>query len=263
MIANDENKRKLISHIFLATFLAMVNNKTLPSVSIIIPTYNELENVKVFVPLLVKKFSGILYEIIVVDDSSPDGTGEEVLKLAAEISNVRLISRKEKNGIGNALRHGYDSANNEIILSCDCDLSFSPDDIMKLYNKITNENYDIVIGSRHSKSSGYETPRLAIALKYAVSRLGNDLLRALFRVPVHDFSVNCRAIRRDTWRSFTTKENGNFFLFEMIFLAQKAGARVGEVPVTFHDRRYGNSKINHATEIPKAFLKMIIYLLRR
>lgn len=233
------------------------------SLSIILPTYNERENIRRFIPLLREKFSKIPYEIIVVDDSSPDGTGEEVLKLAAEMPNIKLISRKEKNGIGNALRHGYNNANNDIILSCDSDLSFSPEDIMKLYNKITDENYDLVIGSRHSRSSGYETPRLAIKIKYAVSHLGNGLLRKLFRVPVRDFSVNCRAIRRNTWRSLSTKENGNFFLFEMIFLAQRAGARIGEVPVTFLDRKYGSSKINHVIEIPKAFLKMITYLVRR
>ncbi len=233
------------------------------SLSIILPTYNEKDNVKIFIPLLEKKFSGITHEIIVVDDSSPDGTGEEVIKLAKEIPNIRLIYRKEKNGIGGALWHGYNNANNEIILSCDTDLSFSPDDIMKLYNKINNENYDVVIGSRHSNSSGYETPRLAIKLKYAVSRFGNALLRKLFNIPVRDFSVNCRAIRQETWRSLTTKEGGNFFLFEMIFLAQKAGARIGEIPVMFLDRKYGQSKINHVIEVPKAFLKMISYLLHR
>ncbi len=239
------------------------DTKHVPSLSIILPTYNERENVKIFVPLLAKKFAGIPHEIIVVDDSSPDGTGEEVLALAATIPNVKLITRKEKNGIGNALRHGYNAAANDIILSCDSDLSFSTDDLMKLYNKLVAENYDVIIGSRHSTSSGYETPSIGIKAKYAVSRLGNALLHTLFRVPVRDFSVNCRAIRKSTWSSFTTKENGNFFLFEMIFLAQRAGARIGEVPVTFKDRQYGNSKINHAAEIPKAFLKMIVYLLRR
>ncbi len=239
------------------------DNKTVPSLSIILPTYNERENIKILIPRLAKKFSAIPREIIVVDDSSPDGTGEEVLRTAAEIPNIRLITRKEKNGIGNALRHGYNEATNDIILSSDSDLSFSPDDLMKLYDKIVTEDYDVVVGSRHSASSGYETPSFAIKLKYAVSRLGNGLLRALFRVPVRDFSVNCRAIRRDMWRFLSTKENGNFFLFEMIFLAQRAGARIGEVPVTFKDRQYGSSKVNHIVEVPKAFLKMIFYLLRR
>src|SRR3990172_1985671 len=107
-----------------------------PSLSIVLPTYNEKDNVKILIPLLEKKFSGIDHEIIVVDDSSPDGTGKEVLKLAAEIPHVRLIVRKEKNGIGGALRHGYNNAANDIVLSCDADLSFSPDDRVKLYDKI-------------------------------------------------------------------------------------------------------------------------------
>src|SRR6266568_1932719 len=115
------------------------------SLSIILPTYNERENVRIFIPQLAEKFAEIPFEIVVVDDSSPDGTGEEVLKLAEKIPNVRLLVRKEKNGIGSALRNGYDNAKNDVILSADADLSFSPDDLMKLYDKMTNEGYDVVI----------------------------------------------------------------------------------------------------------------------
>jgi hypothetical protein len=82
-------------------------------------------------------------------------------------------------------------------------------------------------------------------------------------MPVHDFSANCRAIRRDTWVKLDTRENTNFFLFEMIFLAQTAGARIAEVPVVFLDRKFGQSKINHIVEIPKAFLKMLAFIFHR
>lgn len=237
-------------------------NKTSPSVSIVLPTYNERENIAIFIPMLHKKFGSVPHEIIVVDDSSADGTDIEVLRLAGQIPNLKLLSRKEKNGIGSALRDGYNRAVNDIILSSDADLSFSPDDLMKVYAKVAEGSYDLVVGSRHSASSIYETPHFGVALKYAVSSMGNRILHAMFRIPVHDFSVNCRAIRKSTWESLHAKENTNFFLFEMIFLAQKAGARIAEVPVTFLDRKYGSSKINHNVEIAKAFYKMLIYLLR-
>ena len=237
--------------------------ETKPSLSIILPTYNERRNISILVPSLVRAFASIPLEIIIVDDSSPDGTGEEVLRLAQETPNLRLITRKEKTGIGSALRHGYSQAQHDIILSCDSDLSFSPNDLMKLYDKIALENYDVVVGSRHSAYSTYETPRPAVALKYAISRAGNKLLHSLFRIPVKDFSANCRAMRRDVWQSLDTRENTNFFLFEMLFLAQAHGARIGEVPITFADRQFGESKINHAVEVPKALGKMLIYLLRR
>ena len=232
------------------------------SLSIVLPTYNEKENIKVFIPLLEKKFSGITHEILVVDDSSPDGTGETVMELSQRFPNVRLFVRKEKKGIGSALRYGYNQARYDIILSSDADLSLSADDLMKVYKKV-GDGYDLVIGSRHSPESFYEKRRLAIALKYIVSRLGNFALYNLFRIPVRDFSINCRAIRKSAWQTLDTREDTNFFLFEMIFLAKQKGFRIGEVPVTFSDRKYGASKINHAIEVPKAFYKMMVFLLRR
>ena len=236
---------------------------TTPSVSLILPTYNERKNIGIFVPRLHEAFKNVPHEILVVDDSSPDGTGEEVLLLAKRIPNLRLITREKKNGIGSALRHGYDSAKNDVILSCDADLSFSTDDLMKLYGKIASEGYDVIIGSRHSASSSYERGRPSIALKYMVSSTGNWLLHTLFRIPVNDFSVNCRAIRRTVWQTLDTRENTNFFLFEMIFLAARKGFRIGEVPVSFADRQFGVSKINHVAEVPKALYKMITFLFRR
>lgn len=234
----------------------------LPSLSIVIPTYNERDNIRILIPLLEKKFAVITHEIIVVDDSSKDGTGEEVVSLSRRFPGLRLYVRKEKKGIGSALRFGYNQARYDIILSCDADLSFSVDDLMKVYQCVVH-GYDLVVGSRHSPTSFYEKGRLVIALKYVVSRFGNFFLHTIFRIPVNDFSVNCRAIRRTAWQVLDTREDTNFFLFEMLFLAQRKGFRIGEVPVSFTDRKYGSSKINHVVEVPKAFYKMIVFLFSR
>ena len=233
-----------------------------PTLSIVLPTYNERENIQLFVPELASAFDDISREVLVVDDSSPDGTGEEVLALRERFPELRLITRREKTGIGSALRAGYHAASNDVILSSDTDLSFRAADLRLLYDAIV-AGADLAIGSRHTARETYETPSFAIWLKFAVSRSGNALLKMIFRIPVHDFSANCRAIRRTLWERLDTKENTNFFLFEMILLAKRRGGRIVEIPVTFLDRRYGQSKINHIVEIPKAFGKMLVFFLTR
>lgn len=230
--------------------------------SIILPTYNERENVAILIPQLVAIFKDISHEIIVVDDSSTDGTIAEVESLAKRFSQVHLIIRGEKRGIGSALRAGYHAARGQVILSSDSDLSFSADDLRKLYSAVDG-GADLAVGSRHTRHSLYETPSLKILLKYIVSRWGNALLAFIFRIPVRDFSANCRAIRKGLWHILDTREDTNFFLFEMILLAKERGAKIVEVPVSFLDRRFGESKIRHLTEIPKAFYKMLAFLARR
>lgn len=236
--------------------------KTFLALSIILPTYNERENVIIFIPQLVEIFRGIPHEVIVVDDNSPDGTAEVVRSLQKQFSNLRLMVRSEKSGVGSALRYGYNAAQGDVILSSDADLAFQPADLLKLYKAVAG-GYDLAIGSRHSSASRRDIPTFFGRLRYAVSRLGNRFLRLVFGIPLDDFSMNCRAIRRDLWMSLRSRENSNFFFFEMAFLAKARGARIIGVPVTFTDRRHGVSKINLFIEIPKAFMKMIIFLLRR
>ena len=231
-----------------------------PSLSVVLPTYNERINIGLLIPQIEEVFRGVLKEIIVVDDSSPDGTGEEANRFKQIFPQIKLFVQSEKGGIGKALRFGYGQATGDVILSSDVDLSFSVFDLRKIYDTLVT-GYDLVVGSRHTPLGDYEVPSLKIKLKYLASKFGNRLLNGIFKVPVHDFSANCRAIRRSLWNSLETRENTNFFLFEMILLAARAKARITEVPVSFKDRRYGVSKINHLVEIPKAFGRMIVFLL--
>ncbi|MGR3302420.1 MAG: glycosyltransferase [Candidatus Scalindua sp.] len=112
-----------------------------PSLSIIIPTYNERENIKILIPEIEKTFGHVNHEIIVVDDNSPDGTAKASEELNKRYGNIRVIVRKKKEGIGAAIREGYNSARNSIILSSDSDLSFTLSDTYRLYEKI-QEGYD-------------------------------------------------------------------------------------------------------------------------
>lgn len=231
------------------------------SLSIVIPTYNEFENIKIFVPQIENTFADIKHEILIVDDSSPDKTGECALELNQQYGNIRLINREKKEGIGTALRDGYNAALGAVILSSDADLSFTAQDMRRLYEKI-NEGYDLVIGARHNiKGCYYEMNKPIIKIKGMVSRLGNKILSFLASANIHDFSANFRAIRKTAWQKIKLRENTNVILFEMIIKAKYNGLKITELPVSFKDRIYGKSKLRLSKEILKSIIKSIVYLI--
>ena len=233
--------------------------------SIVIPTYNERKNISILVPQVIELFNGLglTFEILVVDDSSPDGTQEAVKRLQIDFPNnqIRLINRQKKEGIGAALKEGYDRSLGKYILSSDADLSFPVEDMKTLYDKITS-GYDLVVGSRYSPGGRYERKNARTLSKGMVSIVGNRLFSSLFNLPVSDFSANFRIIKNDTWKEIKTKENTNFLLFEMIFKTCLKSAKVTEIPVSFIDRKYGQSKLNLSIEAPKAAGKLFVYLLK-
>ena len=235
----------------------------MPDLSIVFPTYNEKENIKILIPLVEELFLSekISFEVLVVDDSSPDGTAQTADDLNKKYGNVRVILRKKKEGIGAALREGYNNAAGKLILSCDSDMSFDINDMLKLYKKI-NEGYDLVIGNRHSGEGKYIKPTPAIKLKALTSKLGNKAVRSLTGINIHDFSVNFRAIKTDVWRSIKTTENTNSILLEMIMKAGYKGFKIGEIPIVFKDRLYGESKLNLKKEAPKFLLKLAKFVIK-
>jgi len=231
-----------------------------PSLSIILPTYNERENIKILIPEIEKTFGHIDHEIIVVDDNSPDETAKVSEELNKKFGNVRVIVRKKKEGIGAAIREGYNSAKNSIILSSDADLSFTLSDTYRLYKKI-QEGYDLVWGSKYSKGSFYEPATWQGRVKKWVSKNGNKLIRITTGIKANDFTANLRVIKKDVWEQIDTQEKTNTFLMEMILKCKYGGLRVVEMPVTFNARIYGESKMNLAVEAPKFIIKMIKYVL--
>jgi len=232
------------------------------SLSIVLPTYNEKENLQIFIPAIQESFKAIDYEILVVDDNSPDGTPEFVTALSRKFPNIKLVLRDKKEGIGAALKTGYDLAQKEIILSSDADLSFSSSDMFRLYEKM-EEGYDMVIGSRHSQGGFYESRRINTKFKYLASRLGNIVLRLLSGIRLSDFSANFRAIRKTSWNLIKTKERTNVILFEMIVKAKAAGIRITEIPVAFKERAYGKSKLNLGFEVLRFIIKLIFLPLNK
>jgi dolichol-phosphate mannosyltransferase len=226
--------------------------------SIILPTYNECENLAVLIPKIEEGFKSVDFEIIVVDDGSKDGTDGLINDLSVRFNNIFLLARPKLGGIGSALRDGYNMAKGEYILSSDADLSFSVDDMVALYNKVT-QGYDVVVGYRHGSNASYERRNLPIKLKYLFSRYGNWLIRKMSGLKIRDFSVNFRVIRRDKWIQLLTKENTNSILYEMILKAHRKNMKITDIPVNFSERKFGQSKLNLWIESPRFLFKFIKY----
>src|SRR3989338_5805126 len=229
-----------------------------PVLSIVLPTYKERENLTVFIPQIEQEFVATPIEIIIVDDNSADGTVELVAELNAQYSNVRIIVRPALLGIGSAIRRGYDEAHGEFILSSDADLSFSVADMRRLFEKI-QEGFDLVTGYRHN-GGGYERKTLSVKIKYLFSKFGNQVVQKLSRLRTRDFSANFRIIRRDAWHKIETRENTNALLAEIIFKSFRKVCRTPEIPVTFSERRFGESKLNLWKEAPKFLFKFVKFL---
>ena len=232
--------------------------------SVVLPTYNERKNIELLIPQLEKLFQKNKWgaEILVVDDSSPDGTAEAARKLNQPYRNIRVIVRNKKEGIGAALKAGYDKARGGIILSMDADLALDVNDIPKLLKKI-NQGYDLVIGSKHSQLGVYEANSLAIRAKKMLSYLSTTFARIWLGIPIKDFALNFRAIRRDAWKKLDVREKMNAMLVEMIWQANKKGYKICEIPVVFKQRKYGDSKISIFEQGPDYALKIFLFGLRK
>jgi len=161
-------------------------------------------------------------------------------------------------GIGSAIREGYNAASGEYILSSDADLSFAVEDMKRLYDKL-NEGYDLVIAYRHGKGGDYERKSLFVKIKYVFSWFGNFVVRNVSGLGVNDVSANFRIIRHDAWHKLKTTENTNSLLFEMIVKAKRNSLKIAEIPITFHQRKFGKSKLNMWKEAPKFLIKFIKY----
>lgn len=217
-------------------------------ISVVLPTHNELANLKILIPQIRHALKKYPHEIIVVDDISTDGSILWLKNLHRTHPQIRPIFGHKLKGIGFALHRGYQASQGEIIVSLDADLSLSPAIISKLIAKI-NQGYDLVVGSRHHHLGKYEAPTPAIKQKRFISHIANFLIKTLLPIGITDFSLDCRAIRRSLWRRIKLTEKTNIWLIEMIIATAIKRAKITEIPVTFKDRRFGTSKLNLKREI--------------
>ena len=222
---------------------------------IIVPTYNESSNIA---ELVEKIFSNVKdVHLLVVDDDSPDGTAEIVEKLMATYPNLAILRRHGERGLGRAYTEGIDHALDEgfqIIGTMDADLSHDPAYLPSMLALLSK--CDVVIGSRYIRDGGTVNWGLGRIL---LSWLANTFAAILLQIPAHDITSGYRLYRRDAleWiRTTEVKSTGYSFLGELLYRAHRAGARIVEHPIIFHDRTLGVSKL-HRREIYLGALNLL------
>ncbi len=229
--------------------------------AVIIPTYNESDNIE----RLVSEIRALPLDarVIVVDDNSPDGTGKLVDALSARDACVHAVHRPAKLGLGTAHIAGIRRAfalDCDPIITMDADFSHNPRYIPNLLAGL--EKFDVVIGSRYVRGGGMEGRDTKLRV---VSWGANLFARTMLNLKAHDCTAGFRAYRRPVLESIDLDRvfsNGYSFLIEMLFLCQAGGWCVGEVPITYEDRRAGTSKISRA-EIYKATYTVLRLTYRR
>lgn len=223
--------------------------------TVIIPTYNEKENITLLVEGIVGL--GLDSQITIVDDNSPDGTGQLADELAAQYAAIRVIHRPGKLGLGTAHIAGMKAALADCatyIVTMDADFSHHPRYIPGLLAAL--EQFDVVIGSRYVP--GGDTLYCSIPRK-ALSRGANLFARTMLSLQAGDATAGFRGYRRAVLNSIALDEivsDGYSFLIEMLYRCQRKGWLVGEVPITFENRQRGASKISK-TEILKAMQTVV------
>ena len=221
-------------------------------VAVVVPTYNEIDNIdELLTRLLALKE---VQEIVVVDDNSPDGTASRVIAHSQSTDKLRLIARSGKLGLGSAyaagmklaLAHGADA-----VVTMDADLSHDPQSIPAL---IAGLDYvDVMIGSRYVAGGRIENWGMG---RRVLSRGANFLTRLILRIPAKDCTAGFRAYKREVLEEVdpaSIRSHGYSYLEEVICRVKRAGFSIGETPITFRDRRAGESKISRSEIFKGAF----------
>ena len=213
---------------------------------VVIPTYNEKENIAAITEVVFNLNLG--YHILVVDDSSPDGTGDIVRSLQQKYpGQLFLEERKGKLGLGTAYIHGFKwgiARNYRFIFEMDADFSHSPADLPRLYHACKYEGADLAVGSRYVKNGGViNWPKNRIALSKGASLY----TRMITWMPVKDPTAGFICYKKEVLETINLDEIrfvGYAFQIEMKFAAWKLGFKIKEVPIIFRDRTHGLSKMN-------------------
>jgi dolichol-phosphate mannosyltransferase len=211
-------------------------------ISIVVPAYNESENIADTVERIAATFADRpeRWEVILVDDGSTDDTRAVIERLAEVNPHVVLAGYDRNAGRGRALRVGFARARGEIVVSTDADLSYEPGYILDLVDALhTHSEIDFVLGSPYMPGGGTEGvhPR-----RLLISRLGNKVLQAIVNKDIYTFTSIFRAYRREVLDSLELESNGKEIHLEILSRALGAGYRVEEVPAILHSRKKGESK---------------------
>lgn len=209
-------------------------------VSVVIPTYNEKQNVGRLIDVLSTELSAYNFEIIIVDDHSPDGTARLVRKESLKNKAIRLHLNPPHRGLSRSILFGLKKAKGEIIVGMDADFNHDPKIIKQLIDKLKTERLDLVVASRFIEGGGMDDK-----LRFLFTKMFNFILRKFFAFPSTDNASGYYAIRQDSLRKMPLKEifigYGEYHL-RLVYLAKKMHFKIGEVPVFYRKRQYGVSK---------------------
>jgi len=238
-----------------------------PHLCIVIPTYNEKENLATLIPKIehILQTNKITASILVVDDNSQDGTAQLAENLAKQHGNIHILNRPGKLGLGSAYKDGFKHAieqlNATILMEMDADLSHNPQHIPNFLKKL-NEGYDIVVGSRRipgGKTVGWGSKR------HLTSWIANQIARLACGLRLTDATSGYRAYTSNAIQKINLthiKSNGFDFQIETLFHAHQAGLKAVEVPIIFIDRKKEKSKLG-LSEITRYISTSLKLMLQR
>lgn len=211
---------------------------------VIVPTYNEKENIRSIIESVSKL--PVKFDLLIIDDNSPDGTGEIVRKMGLRSERVNLISREGKLGLGTAYLTGFKWAlekGYDIICEMDADFSHNPEDLVLLHSECMNGT-DLAIGSRYiSGVNVVNWPLGRVLMSYAAS----IYVRVITGMRIKDATAGFKAYKRDVLETIdldNVRSKGYAFQIEMKFIAWKLGYKIVEIPIIFTDRKLGSSKMS-------------------
>jgi dolichol-phosphate mannosyltransferase len=216
----------------------------MPSTLICLPTYNERENL----PRVIDALEPLGVDVLVIDDNSPDGTGELADRLAAEHGWVSVLHRERKEGLGPAYLAGFREAlggDAEYVLEMDADLSHDPAAVPRLIEACVN-GADVALGSRYVPGGGTENWGIA---RRIVSAGGSLYARFILGLDIRDLTGGFKCFRREVLERIdldAVTSKGYAFQIELTYRAVRAGYTIVEVPIVFADRTHGHSKMSRA-----------------
>jgi len=220
---------------------------------VVIPTYNEIENIYAIIDAVLKAVDGI--NVLIVDDNSPDGTAAAVETMMRTNTKIHLLKRAGKMGLGTAYCEGFQYCLDkgfDAIFEMDADFSHDPNELPNFLK--TLEENDLVIGSRYITGMNVVNwPLRRLILSYGAS----IYTRIITGIPIKDTTGGFKCFRAEALRKIDlsrVKSNGYGFQIEMNYKMWKKGARIKEIPIIFVDRRSGTSKMNKSIILEAVFL---------
>lgn len=214
-------------------------------VLVIIPTYNEKENIEPLVTGIFSSLKNYDVNILFIDDGSPDGTGDEIRRFQKEDGRIKLIERDRKMGLGKAYVTGFDFAiknGYSHVFEMDADLSHRPE-YLPLFLELARD-YDLVIGSRYVKGGGV---RNWSPIRKLISKIGNLYARLILGFSIKDSTAGFKCFRTEVLKSIkpeTLSSEGYSFQIENVWRTWKKGFKIKEFPIIFYEREKGKSKMS-------------------